>query len=91
VLIRWSSDAAEDLEDIVEYIRETRPKTAIQVASRIFEAVEALEIFPSRGRVGKLRGTRELVLSSLPYIIVYRVEQDAVTVLRIRHGAQNLP
>jgi len=91
VLIRWSSDAAEDLEDIVEYIRETRPKTAIQVASRIFEAVEALEIFPSRGRVGKLRGTRELVLSSLPYIIVYLVEQDAVTVLRIRHGAQNLP
>jgi hypothetical protein len=45
---------------------------------------------PHRGRPGKKETTRELVLSPMPYIVVYRVSGDAIHVLRILRGAQNM-
>ena len=47
--------------------------------------------FPNRGRLGKKEGTRELVMSPLPYIVVYDVREDATYVVRILHGAQQWP
>jgi toxin ParE1/3/4 len=47
--------------------------------------------FPHRGRPGKKEGTREMVLSPLPYIVVYRIASDAIHNLRILHGAQKWP
>jgi len=38
--------------------------------------------------VGWVPGTRELILPSLPYIIVYRTKDDFVEVLRIYHASQ---
>jgi addiction module RelE/StbE family toxin len=89
VLIRSSGEAANDLEDIVDYISQTRPEAAADFNRRVFEAVEDLEVFRARGRKGAVAGTRELILHSLPYVIVYRLEIDAVVVLRIYHGTQD--
>ena len=47
--------------------------------------------FPNRGRLGKKDGTRELVLSPLPYIVVYTVHGDLINIVRILHGAQQWP
>ena len=43
---------------------------------------------PHRGRPGRIESTRELVLSNLPYIIVYRVFDERLLILNIVHGAQ---
>jgi plasmid stabilization system protein ParE len=32
-----------------------------------------------------------LVISALPWIVVYRVRDDTVEIVRIYHGAQNWP
>ena len=50
-------------------------------------AVPTLLTFPNRDRLGKKEGTRELVMSPLPYILVYTV-RDASYVVRALHGAQ---
>jgi plasmid stabilization system protein ParE len=47
--------------------------------------------FPNRGRPGKKEGTRELVMSPLPYIVIYTVRGNEVYVVRILHGAQQWP
>jgi toxin ParE1/3/4 len=39
--------------------------------------------------LGREDGTRELVLTPLPYIVVYRVREDAIEILHVYHGAQN--
>ena len=39
----------------------------------------------------KREGTRELVLTPLPYIVVYTVRGDVIFVVRILHGAQQWP
>ena len=43
------------------------------------------------GRAGRVKGTRELVISKTPYIAVYRIIAEAIVVLRILHGAQQWP
>jgi toxin ParE1/3/4 len=47
--------------------------------------------FPGRGRPGKKQGTRELMLASLPYLVVYVVTGDIVHIARLLHGAQKWP
>jgi len=41
--------------------------------------------FPESGRIGQVPGTRELVVTNLPYIVVYRVNGDTVEILRVMH------
>jgi toxin ParE1/3/4 len=54
-------------------------------------AWKALAQFPEQGRTGRKSGTRELALSGLPYLAVYRLNGDAIEILRILHGAQIWP
>lgn len=89
--VRWTSDAADDLERIADYIAEDRPDTARRIALDIVQSVDALDTVPNRGRLGRIEGTRELVLVPLPFIAVYEVGEQEVRVLRILHGAQQWP
>ena len=89
--VRWSPEAADDLERIVRYIQRDTPEVARKVGAIIVDAVGALSTFPERGRRGRISGTRELVVSALPWIAVYRVRDEAVEIARIYHGAQNWP
>jgi addiction module RelE/StbE family toxin len=76
--LRWTSAAADDLENIANYLFERTPEHAPRLIREICDAPSALKSFPNRGRAGKKEGTRELVMPSLPYIIVYHVRGDAV-------------
>ena len=44
----------------------------------LYDAPATLLMFPNRGRPGKKEGTRELVTSPLPYIVVYAVRGDGL-------------
>jgi toxin ParE1/3/4 len=89
--VRWSAAAAHDLEAAANYLFEKTPSNAAQLVRKIFDASSSLKTFPNRGRVGKVEGTRELVVSSLPYIIVYQVTGATLHIVRILHGAQDWP
>lgn len=90
VIIRESAYA--DLERIYAWIAKDSPRNAISVVRRVDAAIEdKLAFFPYMGRHGRASGTREWVVHGLPYIIVYRVDEelDELTVLAIFHGAQD--
>jgi toxin ParE1/3/4 len=89
--LRWTKEAAADLERIADYLFAHTPERAAQLLRSIYEAPVALLTFPNRGRPGKKEGTRELVMLSLPYIVVYAVRGDVIYVVRILHGAQQWP
>ncbi len=88
--IRWTEDAANDLEHICDYIAESSPESARRVARAIVEGIASLDAFPNRGRLGRIEGTREFVFAPLPFVAVYEVHTE-VQVLRILHGAQLWP
>lgn len=53
--------------------------------------VEGLQRFPESGRLGRVEGTRELVVDRTPYIAAYRIAGDTVRILRVLHGAREWP
>lgn len=73
--VLWTTDAADDLERICDYIAASSPDTAQRVASLIVEGIESLESFPNRGRIGRAEGTRELIFATLPFVAVYERAQ----------------
>ena len=87
--IRWTPDAVTDLENIVSYVQRERPSAASAVARTIIDAIASLTRFPNRGRPGTVPGTRELVIPTLPYIVVYSSTDQAVQLLHIFHTAQD--
>jgi toxin ParE1/3/4 len=84
--------AAEDLEQICEWIERDNPDAARRVARTIYEECGRLKDFPNLGRASsRMPGRRELSFAPLPYIVIYQVKTGAVEISRIFHGAQNWP
>lgn len=69
--LRWTEEAANDLEHIADYLLLRSTDRAHELIQRIYRAPSSLLTFPDRSRPGKLHGTREHVLSPLPYVVVY--------------------
>jgi toxin ParE1/3/4 len=91
VIVRWTQQAEADLFGQCDHIAMDDPKLAARIGSEIFATIESLCSFPYRGRPGRVDGTRELVLTGLPWIAVYTVSDGIVVILRLLHGAQAYP
>ena len=63
--IRWSPEAAQDLERIFKGIQQDNPTAAREVVKTLYDGCSALKVFPSRGRVSRIKGWRELVFPFL--------------------------
>ncbi len=40
------------------------------------------------GRLGRVSGTRELVIPETPFILPYRIQDNRIEILAVLHGAQ---
>ena len=89
--IRWSPTAISDVESIREYIAQDSPSAARRVAQTIKESVGRLRSFPLSGRVGRVPGTRELVIPGTSYIAAYKINPDEVVIAAVLHGRQEWP
>ncbi len=85
---RWTPAAAADLEAISDYVRKRYPELRVPTDRKIYEGIQALKAAPYLGRVGRVEGTRKLLFLPLPYIAVYRVQEETIEIWRIFHGAQ---
>ena len=89
--IIWTKPAARALESIQDYIARDNRSAAWEVAQRIQHAVRQLEEHPKLGRTGRVRGTLELVVPGLPYIVPYRVKGKEIQILSVFHAARKWP
>jgi toxin ParE1/3/4 len=89
--VRWSPQAADDLAAIFRHIAEDSPESARRTAEEIYRRAGALKSFAYSGRSGRVKGTRELPLTPLPFIVIYRVLTHAVEIANVIHGAQRWP
>ncbi|GAA3099591.1 type II toxin-antitoxin system RelE/ParE family toxin [Rhizobium viscosum] len=88
--IRWTFRALRRLDEIGAHIEKDDPDAAARVIARIVTAVDALAELPASGRPGRIKGTRELVLTDIPYIILYRVGWD-IEIITVMHAHQRWP
>jgi toxin ParE1/3/4 len=91
--IRWSRPALFDYSQIIDRIRKINPRTAAGLRDSIEHRLSLLATMPRMGRVGRVAGTRELVLSRTPYIVIYELRgpDEQIYILRLLHGAQRWP
>ncbi|WP_337189002.1 type II toxin-antitoxin system RelE/ParE family toxin [Phenylobacterium sp.] len=89
MIVTLADRAAAELDSAVAFIREANPRAAGALHLAIERALDSLETLPDRGRSGAIDGTRELVVHGVPYVIVYRVAEETVFVIRIRHTSQD--
>lgn len=89
--LRWTEHAVGQLGAIAEHISLVSPVYAEQIVDRIAQRFRQAQAFPESGRRVPEAATldiREFV--EFPYRLIYRVRGDAVEVVAIIHGRQDL-
>lgn len=89
--VRWTLQAADDLEAIANFIAEDSPHYATLFVIDALRAVERLIDFPQSGRIVPevhRRTVREIILGD--YRIIYRCRRGVTEILTILHGARLL-
>lgn len=89
--IEWHPLARTDLVEAMAFIAKENPEAAYRVHDEISRQTGMLAAHCDLGRLGRLPGTRELVIIGTPYIAAYRVSNELVTILRLLHGARRWP
>jgi plasmid stabilization system protein ParE len=87
----WAPVALEQAEAALDYIAQDRPAAAARWLDGLFQRVDVLRDLPEQGRLvpeARRRDLRELIYGS--YRVIYRVRQEEVSILLVRHSRQHL-
>ena len=86
--IIWLDSAVNDIVRLREFVTANSPKSAKKAAQKLKKAVQKLEELPNTGKpVADLPDYRDLfiTLGAAGYVIRYKVYQDDVYIIHIRH------
>lgn len=89
--LEWSRRSLRELAAIEAYIAERNPAAAHRVLISIVESAEHLRTFPHMGRRSEQTSVRLLKVAAYPYIMPYRVRDDAVEILAVLHTRMDRP
>lgn len=86
----WLETASQDLNQILGYIGDRNPLAALKLQEEIEHAVSQLPFHPYLYRLGRVAGTRELVVHP-NYLIVYRITPSAMEIINVMHSRRQYP
>lgn len=89
MIVRWLPHAINARFDQLDYIAADNPRAAIEQDLKIERQVQMLLDHPRMGRPGRVIGTRELVISGTPFILVYTESLGSIDIIRFLHSAQH--
>lgn len=86
----WSEQALSDSESLVAFIGEQNPRATRMIRNLIVATAEKRGHHPYAYREGRIAGTREAIVHP-HYILVYRMDLDAIRVVNVLHASQRYP
>ena len=86
----WSPRSESELAAIVDYIAVDNLDAALELDYHITSSAERLMDFPKMGKLGRIEGTRELIVHE-HYILVYEIEGKELRVLSVLHASRQWP
>jgi toxin ParE1/3/4 len=86
--IVYHRGALRDLQAIRSYIARGDAKAAGKVVARIERSIALLKGSPHMGRPGP-HGTRLISVPGLPYVVIYRMRSDAVSIVAVFHTSRD--
>lgn len=92
MIVEWRPKAREERSNLFDYIAQDNPSAALELDDRIERQTDALPERPELYKPGRVRGTREMVLTP-NYVLVYRIRKRAgvIEIVRIIGARQNYP
>jgi toxin ParE1/3/4 len=87
---RWDADARLQLDNIVQYIRDKNLPAAERLEQSFQTSIERLCAMPMIGRPGRVAGSREWIVHP-NYLIIYRVTEQTIDIIRVLHSRQQYP
>jgi len=88
--LEWSSQARDDLSDILDYVEQHNPLAANKLHETIAGCAERLPSMPFAFRAGRVAGTREYPVHP-NYLLIYKVDAVRVQILRVLHARRRYP
>jgi plasmid stabilization system protein ParE len=92
--LQWTTNAKNDLINIVAYIKTDSPAAANEIYQKIKEKAHSSNFFPLKGRVVPelqkegITLYRELIVA--PWRIIYKIGSDTVYIMAIVDSRQNV-
>ncbi len=86
----WRPEARRQYLKSLDYIGQRNLVASQRLDQAIIDQVALLQQHPFIGRVGRIDNTRELVVHP-NYIIIYRVDETEVWILRFLHVRKQYP
>ncbi len=91
MILVWLPSANKTRDAQLDYIAKDSVLAAIDQDSEIERQVDMLLNHPNMGKPGRVKTSRELVISRTSFIVVYRIRGERIEVLRVLHGSQQSP
>jgi len=91
LILQWLPKALANRDAQIAYIAQDNPLAAITQGDLIKTQVDQLIEQPGLGRIGRKRGTRELVISKTPFVVIFRVKAKRIEIIRLLHSSQQYP
>jgi toxin ParE1/3/4 len=86
--VRYTPRAFADREAIFEYINRRNPRVAQEIKVYLEKRISELGDLEIRHRVIPKLGVHALWVGRYPYIVYYRVGNDEISIVHIRHAAR---
>jgi plasmid stabilization system protein ParE len=89
--VQWTEVALVHLEAVRRYIQGDSLRAAAATVKKVRQSALILQAHPEAGRIGRVFGTRELVVAGTPYILPCQIVDGTIEILAVLHGAQEWP
>ena len=93
-VVNMTQTAENDLNDIIMFIAQNNPQTAIKIMERLQAKISTLDHFPNRGAyvpellARNIKEYRQII--EAPWKIIYKVDKKTVNILTIIDSRRNL-
>jgi plasmid stabilization system protein ParE len=86
--VRYTRRAQKDLAAILAYIDTRSPPGARNVKLAIQKVIDLIGDHPEMGRLSGIEETRVISVGRYPYLIYWRILNEEVWLIHIRHAAR---
>ena len=92
-IVKITQNAENDLNEIMNYISQNNPRTALVIMERIISKIESLDQFPYRGGYVPELLARNIKdfrkITETPWNIYYKINDNIVNVLAVIDSRRN--
>jgi toxin ParE1/3/4 len=85
----WAETARREWTAQYRFYYSRNPDAARRMRQAVMDGARRLRDLPRLGRLGRVEGTRELVIAGTPFLLVYDEHPARVEILHVYDGRQD--